>query len=134
MAQTGGKGEDVIPGELMAVMPRDPHEQLDLARRITSMAIESQVSQLEAEVVHLRDKMSEKDRAIFELKERLMELDQSFKKADGRLRSVLEENVSVFLSFFKLLPILTNITIFDYMYPCIPNPSYTTAKMITYSI
>ncbi|KAF3333726.1 hypothetical protein FCM35_KLT01417 [Carex littledalei] len=95
MAQIGGKGEDVIPGEVMAVMPQDPHEQLDLARRITSMAIESQVSQLEAEIVHLRDKMSEKDRAIFVLKERLMELDQSFKKADGRLRSVLEENIMI---------------------------------------
>jgi regulator of replication initiation timing len=80
---------------LMAVMPRDPHEQLDLARRITSMAIESQVSQLEAEVVNLRDKMSEKDRAIAELKERLMEFDQSFTEVDGRLRSVLEENIEL---------------------------------------
>jgi predicted RNase H-like nuclease (RuvC/YqgF family) len=95
MAQIEGKGEYAIPKELMAIMPRDPHEQLDLAKMITSMAIESQVSQLEAEVVHFRGKVSEKDRAIAELKERLLELDQDFRKADGRLRSVLEENVSV---------------------------------------
>jgi predicted nucleic acid-binding Zn-ribbon protein len=112
MAQIEGIGEDVIPRELMAVMPRDPHKQLDLARRITSMAIESQMSQLEAETVHLRDMMSEKDTTISELKERLMELDQSFREADGRLRSVLEENVSVkfapfyqcLVFFFQLLP------------------------------
>ncbi|KAJ4788020.1 interactor of constitutive active ROPs protein [Rhynchospora pubera] len=95
MAQIGGRGEELVPGELMAVIPRDPHELLDLARRITSMAIESQVSQLEAEAVHLREKMSEKDRAISELKERLLELDQAFRDADGRLRSVLEENIKL---------------------------------------
>ncbi|KAJ3685389.1 hypothetical protein LUZ61_014553 [Rhynchospora tenuis] len=95
MAQIGRRGEDVVPSELMAVMPQDPNELLDLARRITSMAIESQVSQLEAEAVHLREKMSEKDRAITELKERLLELDQAFRDADGRLRSVLEDNIKL---------------------------------------
>ncbi|PRQ47465.1 hypothetical protein RchiOBHm_Chr2g0099961 [Rosa chinensis] len=51
----------------MVVIPSDPYEQLDLARKITSMVMAARVSNLEAEVGRLRQRLSEKDRVIFYL-------------------------------------------------------------------
>ena len=44
----GNGGPDFeLAEEILAVMPTDPYDQLDLARKITSMAIASRVSKLE---------------------------------------------------------------------------------------
>ncbi|KAM5586720.1 uncharacterized protein ABKV19_005570 [Rosa sericea] len=90
----GGGGMDFqLPDEILAVIPSDPYEQLDLARKITSMAIAARVSNLEAEVGRLRQKLSEKDRVIFDLEERASRLQHVNHDADSRLRIALEENM-----------------------------------------
>ncbi|PRQ30576.1 hypothetical protein RchiOBHm_Chr5g0026171 [Rosa chinensis] len=90
----GGGGMDFqLPDEILAVIPSDPYEQLDLARKITSMAIAARVSNLEAEVGRLRQKLSEKDRVISDLEERASRLQHVNHDADSRLRIALEENM-----------------------------------------
>ncbi|KAK3033126.1 hypothetical protein RJ639_036485 [Escallonia herrerae] len=70
--QSSGSGPDFhLPDEILSVIPTDPYDQLDLARKITSMAIASRVSKLETEVARLRLKSHEKDRAIAELEEKM---------------------------------------------------------------
>ncbi|KAK3042620.1 hypothetical protein RJ639_000872 [Escallonia herrerae] len=70
--QSSGSGPDFhLPDEILSVIPTDPYDQLDLARKITSMAIASRVSKLETEVARLRLKSHDKDRAIAELEEKM---------------------------------------------------------------
>jgi hypothetical protein len=76
-----------LPDEILAVIPTDPYEQLDVARKITSMAIASRVSRLEADVAHLRRDLDGRDRSEADLRARLAE-------TDARLLAALDENVS----------------------------------------
>ena len=59
------------------MIPTDPYDQLDLARKITSMAIASRVSKLESEVTRLRQMMYEKDRVAFYLEEKVSQLERA---------------------------------------------------------
>ncbi|KAG1368464.1 hypothetical protein COCNU_14G009320 [Cocos nucifera] len=95
MTQSGSGTDFHLPDEILAVIPTDPYEQLDLARKITSMAIASRVSKLELENGNLRQKVAEKDRAITELQDKLSQLDRMFQEADARLRVSLEENIKL---------------------------------------
>nr|XP_010942390.1 uncharacterized protein At4g15545 isoform X1 [Elaeis guineensis] len=100
MTQSGGGGcgggaDYHLPDEILAVMPTDPYEQLDLARKITSMAIASRVSKLEMENGRMRHKVAEKDRVIAELQDKLSHLDRMFQEADARLRVACEENIEL---------------------------------------
>ncbi|WOK91697.1 hypothetical protein Cni_G00388 [Canna indica] len=93
---SGGGGSDFhLPDEILAVMPTDPYEQLDLARKITSMAIASRVSKLDLEAVRLRQSVAEKDRTIADLQERLSQLDRTFQQTDARLKVSLEDNIKL---------------------------------------
>ncbi|XP_026417534.1 uncharacterized protein At4g15545 isoform X1 [Papaver somniferum] len=90
---SNGSGTDFhLSDEILSVIPTDPYDQLDLARKITSMAIASRVSKLESENGRLRQKILEKDRLIFDLEEKVSRLDQGFQQVDSRLRIVVEEN------------------------------------------
>ncbi|GLT36080.1 hypothetical protein SLA2020_104850 [Shorea laevis] len=60
--------------EVLAMIRTSPYEQLDLARKITSMAIASRVSNLEAEMGKMRQKVYEKDRIIYGLEEKVSPL------------------------------------------------------------
>lgn len=84
-----------LPDEVLAVIPTDPYDQLDLARKITSMAIASRVSNLESDTTRLKQKVYEQDRLIFELEEKASRLQQVFQEADSRLKLVLDENVKL---------------------------------------
>ncbi|PWZ30657.1 hypothetical protein Zm00014a_009142 [Zea mays] len=57
----------VLPDELLAALLRDPYEQLDLARRITALAVSRWVSVLEREAGRLRAEAAGKDRENAEL-------------------------------------------------------------------
>lgn len=92
---TGNGPEFLLPNDILAVIPTDPYDQLDLARKITSMAIASRVSKLESETGKLRQKMYEKDRLIFELEEKVSELEQTHQETQTRLNTILEENVKL---------------------------------------
>ncbi|XP_072989259.1 uncharacterized protein At4g15545 isoform X1 [Typha latifolia] len=84
-----------LPDEILAVMPTDPYEQLDLARKITSMAIASRVSKLELEAGRLKQKLAEKDRVVIELQERFSQFDRMYQDADAKLRVALEDNIKL---------------------------------------
>ncbi|PWZ12747.1 ABC transporter G family member 39 [Zea mays] len=83
----------VLLDELLAELPRDPYEQLDLARRITALAVSGRVSGLEREVGRLRAEAAGKDRENAELRERVMLLDTALQETNARLRAALEDNV-----------------------------------------
>ncbi|KAF8026878.1 hypothetical protein BT93_F3389 [Corymbia citriodora subsp. variegata] len=93
-SSVGNGGPDFeLAEEILAVMPTDPFDQLDLARKITSMAIASRVSKLESDVARSKQKLHDKDRIIYELEEKVIHLDRSYHGADSRLKIVLDENM-----------------------------------------
>jgi len=74
-----------LPDEILAVIPTDPYEQLDVARKITSMAIASRVSRLEADAARLRRDLADRDRNEADLRARLAAaLDENVKLAKER--------------------------------------------------
>ncbi|GAB4836668.1 hypothetical protein Ancab_001579 [Ancistrocladus abbreviatus] len=96
MSQCSETGPDFhLPDEILSVMPTDPYEQLDLARKITSMAIASRVSNLESETTRLRSMVCEKDQLIFQLEQKASNLQKTFLGADSRLKIVLDENMKL---------------------------------------
>nr|XP_043621655.1 uncharacterized protein At4g15545 [Erigeron canadensis] len=84
-----------LPDEILSVIPTDPYDQLDLARKITSMAIASRVSKLESEADKLRQNLNEKDRSIFELEAKVSELKQTCHNVQLRLQLTLEDNAKL---------------------------------------
>lgn len=90
----GGGPDFHLSDEILAVMPMDPYDQLDLARKITSMAIASRVSKLEAEMNRMRQKMHEKDLTIYELQDKLAQIQRAHQEAESKLNLSLDENVS----------------------------------------
>lgn len=84
-------GDLELPKELLAVLPTDPYEQLDIARKITSRAISVRVSKLEAETGKLRQKLGEKESTIYNLQQNVAELEQSLQDNTDRLSRALDE-------------------------------------------
>jgi hypothetical protein len=82
-----------LPDDVLAVLPRDPYEQLDLARRITALAVAGRVTGLERELGRLREGAAEKDAENAELRERVALLDRALQETNARLRGALEDNV-----------------------------------------
>ncbi|KAL5231679.1 hypothetical protein ABZP36_030455 [Zizania latifolia] len=80
-----------LPAEVMAVLPEDPFEQLDVARKITSFALASRVGRLEAEAARLRAQLAEREAAAEDLRERVEQLDAALALATGRLRRADDE-------------------------------------------
>lgn len=83
----------LLPDEVLSVIPTDPYEQLDLARKITSMAIASRVTNLESEVGRLREMLHDKDRVIVELEDKVSSLEQAYQETELRLKITREDNV-----------------------------------------
>ncbi|XP_061374519.1 uncharacterized protein At4g15545 isoform X2 [Gastrolobium bilobum] len=84
-----------LPDEILSVIPTDPYQQLDLARKITSMAIAARVSSLESDAGRLRQKLLEKDRLISDLEDRVSSLTRACHQAESTLNSALNENVKL---------------------------------------
>ncbi|CAH9053032.1 unnamed protein product [Cuscuta epithymum] len=84
-----------LSDEVLSVIPTDPYEQLDLARKITSMAIASRVTKLESEVGRLRGMLHDKDRAIVELEDKVSHLEQSYQESELRLKITREDNMKL---------------------------------------
>ncbi|XP_066386551.1 uncharacterized protein At4g15545-like isoform X3 [Miscanthus floridulus] len=88
-------GDFALPDELLAALPRDPYEQLDLARRITALAVAGRVSGLEREAGRLRAEAAAKDRENAELRERVALLDTALQETNATLRAALEDNIKL---------------------------------------
>ncbi|KAJ3693531.1 hypothetical protein LUZ60_009011 [Juncus effusus] len=65
-----------LPDEILAVIPTDPYDQLDVARKIMSMAIASRVTRLESDSARLRQQIAERDRTVEELREKVANSDR----------------------------------------------------------
>jgi hypothetical protein len=84
-----------LPEELLGILPTDPYEQLELARRITSIAVGSRVSKLEAEASKFKIKITEKDQRIYELEEKINQLEKALNETGERLSHSLEEQAKL---------------------------------------
>ncbi|CAA7388685.1 unnamed protein product [Spirodela intermedia] len=94
-----------LPEEVLAVLPEDPFEQLDVARRITSIALSNRVSKLEEELSALRRELEEKDDAVAELQAQMEALDSS-------LEVLRSENASLASTVKKLNRDVSKLEIF----------------------
>ncbi|KAH7522438.1 hypothetical protein FEM48_Zijuj07G0138400 [Ziziphus jujuba var. spinosa] len=106
--ESGGVNFD-LPEEVLRVLPSDPFDQLDVARKITSIALSTRVSALESESSDLRAKLAEKDRLIDDLRDQVDSLDASLADATDKLavadherESLLKENASLSSTVKKL--------------------------------
>eukprot|EP00250_Pteridium_aquilinum_P026583 c33242_g1_i1 orf=241-831(+) len=88
-------GDLELPQDLLGVLPTDPYEQLDIARKITSMAVSVRVSKLEAETGKLRQKLDDKESTIYNLQQHVVELEQSLQETTGRLSRAMEEQAKL---------------------------------------
>lgn len=98
-----------LPEELAAVLPADPFEQLDVARKITSIALASRVGRLEAEAAGLRAQLAQRDDTAEDLRERVEQLESALAlatdrltRAEGEKETVLKENANLSNTVKKL--------------------------------
>lgn len=117
-AESGGLNFD-LPEDVVQVLPSDPFEQLDVARKITSIALSTRVNALELESSELRAKIAEKDELIAELQSQLESLDVSLSQtADNLVRAeqdkenLLKENASLSNTVRKLNRDVSKLEVF----------------------
>ncbi|XP_052191208.1 uncharacterized protein At4g15545 isoform X3 [Diospyros lotus] len=98
-----------LPEEVLDFLPSDPFEQLDVARKITSIALSTRVSSLESEASALRAQLLDKDALIADLQSQLRSLDAALSDAaDNLVRaerdkdSLLRENAQLSNTVRKL--------------------------------
>ncbi|XP_011071506.1 uncharacterized protein At4g15545 [Sesamum indicum] len=93
--ESGGGPKFDLPEELLEVLPSDPFEQLDVARKITSIALSTRVSALESEASFLQQQLSDRDAIIAGLESQLQSLDASLSDAADKLALAQEEKESL---------------------------------------
>nr|KJB72511.1 hypothetical protein B456_011G182600 [Gossypium raimondii] len=116
--ESGGSTFD-LPEELLQVLPSDPFDQLDVARKITSIALSTRVSLLEAESSSLRDKLTEKDQQIADLCAQIDALETSLSETSNKLvmadqekESLLKDNASLSNTVRKLQRDVSKLEVF----------------------
>lgn len=90
---SGGGSTFDLPEEVLQVLPSDPFEQLDVARKITSIALSTRVSALESESSSLIGRLADKERVIAELQAQIENLDASLSDACSKLARAEQEKV-----------------------------------------
>ncbi|KAL6845486.1 hypothetical protein ACP4OV_024981 [Aristida adscensionis] len=84
-----------LPDAIAAALPPDPYEQLEVARKITAVAVAARASRLELEAARLRQRLADRDRLAAELADRAAQLEQALRDADARLRAALDDNAKL---------------------------------------
>ncbi|CAL4961194.1 unnamed protein product [Urochloa decumbens] len=84
-----------LPDAIAAALPPDPYEQLEVARKITAVAVAARASRLELETARLRQRLADRDRVAAELADRATRLEQALRDADARLRAALDDNAKL---------------------------------------
>lgn len=84
-----------LPEEVLQVLPSDPFEQLDVARKITSIALSTRVSSLESESSALRAQLAEKDSLIAELQSEIESVDSSLTDTADKLAQAQADKESL---------------------------------------
>lgn len=83
-----------LPDSVMEVLPSDPFEQLDIARKVTSIALATRVSKLESDASRLQQSICQKDELIAQLQARVETLNDSVNDLASKLRQAEEEKVT----------------------------------------
>lgn len=96
----GTSNEFDLPEEVLQVLPSDPFAQLDVARKITSIALSTHVSALESEASVLRSHLTDKDNIISDLQSQIESLDASLSETADRLAVANQEKVHPIPLFF----------------------------------
>ncbi|KAL2530411.1 Uncharacterized protein Fot_23012 [Forsythia ovata] len=98
-----------LPEEMLEVLPSDPFEQLDMARKITSIALSTRVSALESERSVLRQQLTDRDAIIADLQSQLESFDSALSETSDKLsqaqqekENLLRENVQLSTTVKKL--------------------------------
>lgn len=84
-AESGGGTTFDLPEEVLQVLPSDPFQQLDVARKITSIALSTRVNDLESELSTLRAQIVDKDNLIAELQSQVDSFDASLSEIADKL-------------------------------------------------
>ena len=92
-----------LPEEVLEILPSDPFEQLDVARKITSIALSTRVSALESEASALRAQLAEKDLVVDDLHSQIQSLDAVLSDTADKLALAEQEKVWIFFFFFPKL-------------------------------
>ncbi|KAK7348181.1 hypothetical protein VNO80_22731 [Phaseolus coccineus] len=118
-AESGGSVNFDLPEEMMQVLPSDPFHQLDVARKITSIALSTRVNALESELSTLRTQIADKDNLIADLQSQLDSLDASLSETADKLllaeqdkESLLKENGSLSNTVKKLNRDVSKLEVF----------------------
>lgn len=82
-----------LPEELVKVLPSDPFEQLDVARKITSVALSTRVDALQSEASSLRAELADKDSLVAQLQSQVDSLHASLSEAADKLAQVHHDKV-----------------------------------------
>ncbi|KAJ7980178.1 PH-response transcription factor pacC/RIM101 [Quillaja saponaria] len=119
LAKESGVSNFDLPDEVLQFLPSDPFEQLDVARKITSIALATRVSYLESESSDLRAKLADKDQLIVELQSQVESLDASLSEtadklahADQDKESLLKENALLSNTVKKLNRDVSKLEVF----------------------
>ncbi|KAJ7541751.1 hypothetical protein O6H91_10G074600 [Diphasiastrum complanatum] len=92
----GNGGDNVdLTQDILSALPSDPFELLDVARRITSMAMAARVTKIENDEKKMVQKVAEKDKTISEQRDRLFEIERSLEETTARLNHALDEQVKL---------------------------------------
>ncbi|KAF8663819.1 hypothetical protein HU200_055152 [Digitaria exilis] len=84
-----------LPDAIAAALPPDPYEQLEVARKITAVAVAARASRLELEAARLRQRLADRDRVAAGLADRAARLELALRDADARLRTALDDNAKL---------------------------------------
>ncbi|KNA24902.1 hypothetical protein SOVF_011360 [Spinacia oleracea] len=116
---TSSNNEFDLPEEVLQALPSDPFAQLDVARKITSIALSTRVSALESEASALRSELSDKDDFISDLQSQIESLDASLSetthrlsRADQEKESLVKENTSLSNTVAKLRRDVSKLEVF----------------------
>lgn len=96
MEESSGSSNLNLPEELLQALPSDPFEQLDVARRITSIALSTRVNALQSESSALRAELAEKERVVAELQSQVEPLDAALSETAEKLARAEEDKVRTF--------------------------------------
>ncbi|KAL8244709.1 hypothetical protein R6Q59_010967 [Mikania micrantha] len=91
-----------LPPEVLQLLPSDPFEQLDFARKITSIALFTRISALESDSSVLRKQLADKELVIDDLHAQMESLNTSLSdvadqlsRADQEKEILLKDNASL---------------------------------------
>ena len=101
-----------LPQSLLEALPSDPYDQLEVACKITSMAVTARVGKLEAEAKYLQRLVADKELLVSDLQVRVGELQQALKDSSAQLSHALHEQVFTKRSFFLFFFLLVFFTLF----------------------